>query len=49
MSVANAVVYELETKADLEKWADWYKNDGPFPSSEISLLVQIKNLCINKI
>ena len=40
MSVANVVMYEFETKADLEKWADWYKNDGPFPNNEISLFVQ---------
>ena len=40
MSVANVVMYEFETKADLENWADWYKNDGPFPNNEISLFVQ---------
>ncbi len=40
MSVANVVMYEFETKADLEKWADWYKSDGPFPNNEISLFVQ---------
>ena len=40
MSVANVVMYEFETRADLEKWADWYKNDGPFPNNEISLFVQ---------
>ena len=40
MSVANVVMYEFETIADLEKWADWYKNDGPFPNNEISLFVQ---------
>ena len=27
MSVANVVMYEFETKADLGKWADWYKNE----------------------
>ena len=40
MSVANVVMFEFETKADLENWADWYKNDGPFPNNEISLFVQ---------
>ena len=40
MSVANVVMYEFETKADLEKWAAWYKNAGPFPNNEISLFVQ---------
>ena len=40
MSVANVVMYEFETKADLENWAAWYKNDGPFPNNEISLFVQ---------
>ena len=40
MSVANVVMYEFETKADLGKWAHWYKNDGPFPNNEISLFVQ---------
>ncbi len=40
MSVANVVMFEFETKADLESWADWYKNDGPFPNNEISLFVQ---------
>ena len=40
MSVANVVMYEFETKADLENWADWYKNDGPFPNNEISLFVK---------
>ena len=40
MSVANVVMFEFETKADLGKWADWYKNDGPFPNNEISLFVQ---------
>ena len=40
MSVANVVMFEFETKTDLEKWADWYKNDGPFPNNEISLFVQ---------
>ena len=37
MSVANVVMYEFETKADLEKWANWF---GPFPNNEISLFVQ---------
>ena len=27
MSVANVVMYEFETKADLKKWAEWYKNE----------------------
>ena len=40
MSVANVVIYEFETMADLENWAAWYKNDGPFPNNEISLFVQ---------
>ena len=40
MSVANVVMFEFETRADLEKWAGWYKNDGPFPNNEISLFVQ---------
>ena len=40
MSVANVVMYEFETKADLENWADWYKNDGPFPNNEISSFVK---------
>ena len=40
MSVANVVMFEFETKADLENWAGWYKNDGPFPNNEISLFVQ---------
>ena len=40
MSVANVVMYEFETKADLENWADWYKNDGPFANNGISLFVQ---------
>lgn len=40
MSVANVVMFEFETKADLKSWADWYKNDGPFPNNEISLFVQ---------
>ena len=40
MSVANVVMYEFETKADLENWADWYKNDGPFPNNEMSLFVK---------
>ena len=40
MSVANVVMYEFETRADLENWADWYKNDGPFPNNEISLFVK---------
>ena len=40
MSVANVVMFEFENKADLENWANWYKNDGPFPKNEISLFVQ---------
>lgn len=40
MSVANVVMFEFETKADLEKWAEWYKKDGPFPNNEISLFVK---------
>ena len=40
MSVANVVMYEFETRADLENWAEWYKNVGPFPNNEISLFVQ---------
>ena len=40
MSVANVVMYEFETMADLENWAAWYKNDGPFPNNEVSLFVQ---------
>ena len=24
---------------DMDRWADWYKNDGPFPNNEISLFV----------
>ena len=35
MSVANVVMFEFETKADLKSWADWYKNDGQFPNNEI--------------
>ena len=30
----------LNGEDDLEKWAEWYKNDGPFPNNEISLFVQ---------
>jgi hypothetical protein len=40
MSVANVVMFEFETSADLENWAEWYKSDGPFPNNEISLFVK---------
>ena len=31
MSVANVVMFEFETSEDLNSWAEWYKNNGPFP------------------
>ncbi|NCV68290.1 MAG: hypothetical protein EBW61_11165 [Rhodobacteraceae bacterium] len=40
MPVANVVMFEFETSADLENWAEWYKRDGPFPNNEISLFVK---------
>ena len=40
MPVANVVMFEYETSADLENWAEWYKRDGPFPNNEISLFVK---------
>ena len=40
MPVANVVMFEFETSADLENWAEWYKRDGPFPYNEISLFVK---------
>jgi len=40
MSVANVVMFEFETSEDLESWAVWYKNNGPFPQQEISLFVK---------
>ena len=42
MSVANVVMFEFETSADLENWAEWYKSDGPFPNNEISLFVKTR-------
>lgn len=40
MSVANVVMFEFKTSADLENWAEQYKSDGPFPHNEISLFVK---------
>ena len=40
MPVANVVMFEFETSADLENWAEWYKRDGPCPNNEISLFVK---------
>ena len=39
MSVANVVMFEFETSEDLESWADWYKNNGPFPQQEINVFM----------
>ena len=40
MSVANVVMFEFETSEDLESWAVWYKNNGPFPQQEINVFVK---------
>lgn len=40
MSVANVVMFEFKTSADLENWVEQYKSDGPFPHNEISLFVK---------
>ena len=40
MSVANVVMFEFETSEDLERWAEWYKNNGPFPQQEINVFVK---------
>ena len=40
MSVANVVMFEFETSEDLNSWAEWYKNNGPFPQQEINVFVK---------
>ena len=40
MSVANVVMFEFETSEDLQNWAEWYKNNGPFPQQEINVFVK---------
>lgn len=40
MSVADFVLFEFETSEDLENWAKWYKNNGPFPQQEINVFVK---------
>ena len=44
MSVANVVMFEFETSEDLESWAEWYKNNGPFPQQEINVFVKYLDL-----
>ena len=41
MSVANVVMFEFETSEDLENWAKWYKNNGPFPQQEINVFLKL--------
>ena len=40
MSVANVVMFEFKTSDDLERWADWYMQNGPFPHQEINVFVK---------
>ena len=40
MSVANVVMFEFETSADLENWTEWYKSDWSFQHNEFSLFVK---------
>ena len=40
MSVANVVMFDFETSDDLERWADWYMKNGPFPHQEINVFVK---------